>query len=52
MDANDLGELMKQAGEAMQNFIGAMYKVQSDNYQKVRGVSSYEDLLQMKNISC
>jgi len=36
MDANDLGELMKQAGEAMQNFIGAMYKVQSDNYQKVR----------------
>lgn len=44
MDNNDLGDLMKQAGEAMQNFIGAMYKVQSDNYQKVRSVSSDEDL--------
>lgn len=44
MEANDLGGLMKQAGEAMQNFIGAMYKVQSDNYQKVKTVSSDDNL--------
>jgi hypothetical protein len=43
-DLNNLGDLMNEAREAMQNFIGAMYKVQSNNYQKVRVVSSDEDL--------
>jgi len=43
-DLNNLGDLMNEAREAMQKFIGAMYKVQSNNYQKVRVVSSDEEL--------
>ncbi|KUJ56437.1 hypothetical protein [Chryseobacterium aquaticum] len=39
-----MGLICKKASSALIGFIGAMYKVQSDNYQKVRTVSDDENI--------
>lgn len=43
-DINNFREIMKNAVEAWKNLNVTMYKVQSENYQKMRTVSSAEDL--------